>query len=78
MSVNWGNWDTKGPEGAMQELMRMVEIHCAGVFFTLPVKMSPIKEDRPSLNSRVMLKNKGYFKNAFKERSKYDKRRKCM
>lgn len=38
----------------------MVEICCA-VFFTLPIKMSPIKEEGPSPNSRVMLKNKGYF-----------------
>lgn len=44
----------------MQKLMRMVEICCA-VFFTLPIKMSPIKEEGPSPNSRVMLKNKGYF-----------------
>lgn len=44
----------------MRNLMRMVEICCA-LFFMLPIKMSPKKEEGQSSNSRAVLKNEDCF-----------------
>lgn len=47
--------------------MRMVEICCA-LFFMLPIKMSPKKEEGQSSNSRAVLKNEDCFLITFKNK----------